>query len=82
MLKILYAGSPAVSATVLENLIASGKTDIVGVLTNAPAPAGRSGTCKPTPVAQAAHKANIRVLDPEKLDAALREKVAAFRADI
>ena len=85
-MNILYAGSPDISAKVLEDLCELTKEspdfNIVGVLTNPPSAKGRHKDLIPTEVAQSAIKYNIPVLEPEKLDAELREKVAALNPDI
>ncbi len=82
MLKIVYAGSPEISATVLEDLIASKSVEITLVLTNAPSAKGRHKTLEATPVAQVARKSNIPVLEPEKLDAAVRTLIEDATPDL
>jgi methionyl-tRNA formyltransferase len=83
---ILYAGSPDISAKVLEDLYLLTKDSsdfkIVGVLTNPPSAKGRHKELIPTDVAQTAIKYEIPVLEPEKLDAELREKVQGLNPDI
>ena len=85
-MNILYAGSPDISAKVLEDLYLltkdSSDIKIVGVLTNPPSAKGRHKELIPTDVAQTAIKYEIPVLEPEKLDAELREKVLALNPDI
>lgn len=82
MLKIVYAGSPDISAVLLRGLIDSAAVNIAAVLTNAPAPAGRSKTPRPTPVADLARERGIRVLEPEKLNASMRECIAELKPDL
>ena len=82
MLKILYAGSPEISATALQDLIDSKSVEIVGVLTNAPRAKGRNKTPTQTPVAQVANNAGIPVLEPEKLTEPERNQIAALNPDI
>ena len=82
MLKILYAGSPEISAIALKDLIDSNKVDIVGVLTNAPRAKGRNKIPQQTPVAEVANSANIPVLEPEKLTEDVRNQIAALNPDI
>jgi methionyl-tRNA formyltransferase len=87
VLNILYAGSPAPSAALLEYLIVgSEKPDavfrIVGVLTNPSTPQGRRKAPEPTPVTRAAEKERIPCVCPEKLDAGCRETVAALQPDL
>ena len=85
-MNILYAGSPDISAKVLEDLYLltenSSDFNIVGVLTNPPSAKGRHKELVPTEVAQIAIKYQLPVLEPEKLDADLREKVRALNPDI
>ena len=85
-MNILYAGSPDISAKVLEDLYLltenSSDFNIAGVLTNPPSAKGRHKELVPTEVAQIAIKYQLPVLEPEKLDADLREKVRALNPDI
>ncbi len=82
MFKIVYAGSPDISATVLSDLIESKKVEIVTVLTNAPSAKGRHKTLEPTPVAKVAIENSIPVLEPEKLNAEVREQIATYSPDL
>lgn len=61
MLRIVYAGSPDISARPLTELVNSGVCQVVAVLTNPPSPQGRSKQLVPTPVALAAEAANKMV---------------------
>ena len=62
-MNILYAGSPDISAKVLEDLCELTKENpdfnIVGVLTNPPSAKGRHKELIPTEVARSAIKYNI-----------------------
>lgn len=82
MLRILYAGSPDISATVLKDLVDSGNVCIVGVLSNVPSAKGRHKTLEPTPVAAVAHSENLCLIEPEKLNASVREQIASLNPDI
>lgn len=82
MLRILYAGSPDISSVVLESLIQSKQVQIVCVLTNPPSPQGRHKTLIETPVATVARNKGIPVLEPEKLDACVREQIKSFSPDL
>jgi len=82
VLRVLYAGSPDISATVLKDLVDSGKVCIVGVLSNAPSAKGRHKTLESTPVVAVAHLENLCVIEPEKLDGSVREQIAALKPDI
>ena len=82
MLKILYAGSPEISATALQDLINSKKVDIVGILTNAPRAKGRNKAPTQTAVAHVANAAAIPVLEPEKLTEEVRNQIVTLNPDI
>ncbi len=82
MLRIVYAGSPEISAKVLSDLIESKKVDIAFVLTNAPSAKGRHKALEQTPVAKVAIQAGLPVLEPEKLDAAVREQIEKAKPDL
>ncbi len=88
MLRILYAGSPGISAVPLREILGDGTHRVTAVLTNPAAPQKRSGVPVPTPVALAAEQHNaagknrIEILTPAKLDADVREQVAALEPDI
>ena len=82
MLNIVFAGSPAIAVILLKGLIELKQVDIAAVLTNAPSPVGRSKTPVSTPVAQLAHENGLTVLEPEKLDTSVREKIAALKPDL
>ncbi len=82
MLKIVYAGSPDISATVLAELLESKQVEIVCVLTNAPSAKGRHKALEPTPVAQVALTSQLTVLEPEKLGAEVREQIHALKPDL
>ncbi len=87
MLRVLFAGSPECAVPALEALAARHR--IVAVLTNPPAPAGRSGAPVPTPVALAARAlmdsgligADVPVLTPDKINDATREQILATGPD-
>ena len=64
--KIIFFGTPALSAMVLNTLIDSGY-DIVAVVTNPDAPVGRKHVITPSPVKVLATEKNIPVLTPDKL---------------
>lgn len=77
MLKIIYAGSPAIAATPLIELAHSQKHQVVGVITNPPAAQKRGKELVSTPVAQALNSINqeriqngqtaIPLFEPQKL---------------
>ncbi len=83
-MRILYAGSPDISATVLNDLcdrLPAG-FEIAGVLTNPPTAKGRHGDLTPTDVGQVAINRGLILLTPETLKAEAREAVAALQPDI
>jgi len=82
VLKIVYAGSPDISALLLKGLIDSEGVNIAAVLTSAPAPAGRSKTPQQTATAALAREHGLCVLEPEKLDAQIRTRIAELHADL
>lgn len=85
MIRVLYAGSPEASAETLRILLEKSSScgfEIVGVLTNPPSAKGRHKTPFPTPVALLAAEKNLPILEPEHLDSACREQVAALCPDI
>lgn len=54
MLRVVFAGSPDCAVPALEAVAAA--HTVVAVLSNPPAPSGRSREPQPTPVAQAAER--------------------------
>lgn len=89
-MRIVYAGSPDVSAIPLTYLLEEGIHEVVAVLTNPPSMQGRSKNLVSTPVAQAAQDANagrskdreITILTPGRLDASVRTVIESLNADI
>ena len=85
MIRVLYAGSPESSKTMLELLLQKESEynfKIVGILTNPPSAKGRHKTPVPTDVAQCAAKKGIPVFAPEHLSAEARNAVASVHPDI
>ncbi|HNY21712.1 MAG TPA: methionyl-tRNA formyltransferase [Treponemataceae bacterium] len=88
MLDVVFAGSPECAVPSLEAVARAHR--IVAVLTNQPAPAGRSGTPVPTPVHQAAERlkaegiipADSPILTPIKLNDEVRAAIASRDPDI
>jgi len=91
MLKILYAGSPAIAAKPLIEIARSRKHQIVGVLTNPPAAQKRGKELVSTPVAQALKTLNderaaagepaIALFEPQKLSE-IQSAIKELKADI
>ena len=65
--KIIFFGTPQVSADILQTLFDAGY-DISAVVTNPDAPVGRKHVITPSPVKVLAEKLSLPVLEPEKLD--------------
>jgi len=84
--RILFAGSPVIAVPALESIAAmSGGGEnfiLVGLLTRADSPKGRSGKPEPTECAAAAQQFSIPILKPEKLDGAIHEQIMALKPDI
>lgn len=85
-MKILYAGSPDVSAIPLFHVLKEAKHEVIGVLTNPPSVQGRGKEEKRTELAQAIEKhpeyKAIPIFSPEKLDSDFRKMLSALKPDI
>jgi methionyl-tRNA formyltransferase len=92
-MRVLFAGSPAIAVPSLEVLTEEGRGyELAGVLTNPDSARGRHGRPEPTEAGAAAavfseerKRRNLPrplVLKPEKLDARVREEIAALKPDI
>jgi methionyl-tRNA formyltransferase len=74
-LKLVFAGTPDVALPALETLISS-EHDVLAVITQPPARAGRGRELQPSPVHAVADKYGIKALYPDsirEIDAVLRE---------
>ena len=88
MLNVLFAGSPECAVPSLEAI--ARRHRIVAILTNTPAPAGRSGQPVATPVALAAERLiaegliedGTPILTPSKINDDARAAIAATKPDI
>ncbi|MFB9309651.1 methionyl-tRNA formyltransferase [Agromyces hippuratus] len=80
-LRIVFAGTPAVALPSLERLAASGH-DLVGVVTRQPAPLGRRRVLTPSPVAQAASRLGVPLIEANRLDADTTAQIAALAPDL
>ncbi|GDY58115.1 methionyl-tRNA formyltransferase [Streptomyces violaceusniger] len=65
-MRLVFAGTPEVALPALDALIASGKHEVVAVVTRPDAPAGRGRRLVASPVAERAEEAGIEVLKPAK----------------
>ena len=86
-MRILFAGSPDISATLLKHLLENQKNgywQVAGVLTNPDAPKGRKAELLPTSVAQIASTLapGIPLFKFEHLDAFAREEISKVKADL
>ncbi len=80
-LRIVFAGTPAAAVPTLDRL-ADSPHEVVGVVTRPPAPLGRKRVLTPSPVAQAAERLGITVIDARRLDDEATERIAALRPDL
>jgi methionyl-tRNA formyltransferase len=86
--KIVFAGSPAIAVPSLEALAGlcseDGAFRLVGLLTKADTGRGRGRKALPSDVAAAADRLGLPAvqLKPERLDAAVREALAALEPDL
>ena len=74
-MKLVFAGTPGVALPALETLISS-EHDVLAVITQPPARAGRGRELQPSPVHAVADKYGIKALYPDsirEIDAVLRE---------
>lgn len=78
--KYVLFGTPRFAALALEELIRGGMPPLA-VIANPDRPAGRKKTLAPPPVKKVAERADIPVLQPEKIDAALLEALKQYDAD-
>jgi methionyl-tRNA formyltransferase len=80
-MRILFAGTPATAATVLESMVVSGH-EVVAVLTREDALTGRKKVLTQSPVADAATKFNIPVIKANKVDEAILQQIAEHKPDL
>ena len=79
-LRIVFAGSPAAAVPSLKALIASAH-DVVAVVTREASPQGRKRVLTPTPVAEVAAEAGVRVITANRL-APVADDLIALNADL
>jgi methionyl-tRNA formyltransferase len=80
-MRILFAGTPATAATVLDSIIAAGH-EVVAVLTREDAPTGRKKVLTQSAVADAADKNHVPVIKANKVDSLVLERIAQFKPDL
>jgi methionyl-tRNA formyltransferase len=79
-MRVLFAGTPEIAVPALAKVAASHQ--VCAVLTNPPREAGRSRRTKAPPVQEAAEAARLPVLQPARLGAEARARVAELRPDV
>ena len=79
-MRILFAGTPGLSAASLEEV--AGSFNVCAVLTAPDRPSGRGRKLKAPPVKLCAQGLGIPVLQPEKIDESFRKAVYAFKSDV
>ncbi|MBI9019941.1 MAG: methionyl-tRNA formyltransferase [Verrucomicrobia bacterium] len=82
-MRVLFFGSAAIGFQTLENLLASSRDELVGVLTQPDRPAGRKLNPVPCPVKTFAEERGVPVFSPEKVGSAESlEVLRKLRADL
>jgi methionyl-tRNA formyltransferase len=81
-MRILYAGSPAPSAKVLDHLAQSESIEVVGVLTQPDKRRKRRSVKEGSPVANIAEKHKLTTLKPHKLDENFKESIKNIEFDV
>ena len=79
-MRIVFAGTPEIAVPSLTAVAAA--HTVVAVLTNPDKVAGRGKTPAAPPVKEEALRLNLRVLQPEKLDAAFREEINSLTPEL
>ena len=80
-LRLVFAGTPAPAVPTLERLVA-GPHEVVGVVTRPPAPLGRKRVLTPSPVARAAERLGVTVVEAARLDEPATAAIAALEPDL
>lgn len=80
-LRLVFAGTPAAAVPSLERLAASGH-EVVAAVTRPAAPLGRKRVLTPSPVAAAAQRLGIHVIEAARLDADATGRIGALRPDL
>ena len=81
-MRILYAGSPAPSAKVLDHLAQSETMEVVGVLTQPDKRRKRRSVKEGSAVAKIAEKHKLNTLKPHKLDENFKESIKNIEFDV
>ncbi|MDR6907377.1 methionyl-tRNA formyltransferase [Agromyces sp. 3263] len=80
-LRLVFAGTPAAAVPSLERL-AGGEHDVLAVVTRPAAPQGRKRVMTPSPVAVAAERLGIPVIEAARLDATATERLRELEPDL
>lgn len=80
-MRILFAGTPQVSVTVLGALV-NGGHEVVGVLTREDSPVGRKKTLQSSPVAEFAFAKGLPVIKKNKIRPEDLQEITSLNADI
>ncbi|WP_136706866.1 methionyl-tRNA formyltransferase [Agromyces sp. H66] len=80
-LRLVFAGTPAAAVPSLTRLAASGH-EVVAAVTRPAAPLGRKRVLTPSPVASAAERLGIHVIEAARLDADATGRIGALRPDL
>lgn len=80
-IRVVFMGTPTLSATILEALLEKGY-NIVGVITKQDKPAGRKKEIAESPVKLVALKNNLPLLQPEKIDQAVIDQLHTWKPDL
>lgn len=83
-LRIVFFGTATFAVPTLEALAAQpDRFTVAAVVTQPDKPFGRSGQIKATPIAEAARRLGLRLLQPTKLkEGAVQQEIAAFMPDV
>lgn len=83
MTRVIFMGTPDYAASILEALIAADDIDVVSVYTQPDKPVGRKAILTPPVVKVIAEKANIPVIQPNRLrDEAVVNELLATQCDM
>jgi len=80
-LRLVFAGTPAAAVPALERLVA-GDHDVIASVTRPAAPTGRKRVVTPSPVAAAAERLGIHVIEAARLDEDATGRIGALRPDL
>lgn len=80
--RLLFWGTSSFAVPALQALIQLPGVTICGVITQPDRPAGRHQEPQMSPVKAASETLGLSVLQPEKLDAAIKETVTALKPDV